>query len=566
MTAACGAVGGHAAGPDRFATCAPRPNDCNAGARRTGGTFTVALRQAPPNFNVDSTDGAVDEAVTVMNSLLPAAYITQPDGSLTLNGDLLASATLVATGPQKVVYQIAPGAVWSDGTPISADDFSYAWRTQNGRDCRACDTVSTAGYEQIGSVAGSGDGGRTVTVTFTQPYPDWQSLFGALYPAHIEGTGLNLSTQDGLRTAFEHQYTQPTWSGGPYRIGAYDRERQLDLVPNPRWYGADKPTLDRLTYRFLPDQARTLAALQAKQINAFTAQPSQDLVDVLHGLAGSGVQYEVATGPVWERLDLNVRTLALADPLLRQAIFTAIDVNQIISQTVAGYFPGVRRLYSHNLMEGAVGYQPVVQQVASDQGSGKLDAARAVLTQAGYAISNGRLAHDGVPVPALRLRYTEGNDTRLATGQLIQRELARIGITVRLVATADLAGALAGSDYDLALYAWTAEPGLGSARDMWATGGGANHTGWGDADSDALLTQVSAELDPQARATELNKQDAILTQAAVVLPLYQRPGLLALSGDYINVRVNVAGGLSYNAQQWGLAGSAVPLKPSPSAP
>jgi peptide/nickel transport system substrate-binding protein len=551
--AGCGAVGGDAAGLDRFARCAARPNDCNAGSRRPGGTFAIGLPQAPPSFNVASADGAVSEAYTVMNSLLPGAFRAQPDGSLVRDSDLLVSATMTATSPQTVVYRIAPGATWSDGTPISADDFSYAWRTQNGRDCPACAAASTVGYEQIASVTG-GAGGRTVTVTFSGPYPDWQLLFNALYPAHIEGASLNLSTKDGLRAAFDRQYRQPTWSGGPYRISRYDRERQLDLVPNPRWYGADKPSLDRITYRFLPDQARMLAALQTKQINAFTAQPSQDLVDVLDGLAGSGVRYEVAPGPVWERLDLDVRSPTLADPSLRQAIFTAIDVHEIVKRAVGGYFPAVRRLYSHNLMTGAPGYREVVKQVAPEQGSGDPAAARKILTQAGYEIAGGRLTRNGVPVPPLRLRFTAGNDTRQQIGQLIRAELAGIGISVQLDPTTDLAAVLAGYDYDLALFAWEAAATPGKAREMWAADGGSNHTGWGDRDSDALLKQVTHELDPQRMAQELNQQDVILTEAAVVLPLYQRPGLLALAGDYVNVRDNMAGYLSYNAQQWGLAG------------
>lgn len=553
----CTAIGGYAAGPDRFGTCSTLPNTCNAGARRTGGTFAVALRQAPPNFNVASTDGAVDEAYTVMNSVLPGAYTTAPDGSLVLDADLLSSATVTATNPQTVVYRIGPGAVWSDGTPISADDFGYVWKTQNGRDCPACPAASTVGYEQIASVVGS-DGGRTVTVTFGQPYPDWQTLFGALYPAHIEGAGLDLSTRDGLRAAFDRQYAQPSWSGGPYRISSYERDRQLVLVPNGRWYGADKPTLNQIVYRFLPDQARTLAALQAGQVDAFTAQPTQDLIDVLHGLAGSGVRYEIAPAPGWERLDLDVRSPPLADPVLRQAVLTAVDVNGIIQQAVRPYFPSVRRLYSHNLMVGAPGYQEILKQVAPEQGSGDAAAARTVLTQAGYSYLAGALAHNGVRVPALRLRYTAGNDAREAAAGIIQHELGAVGLTVRLEPTDDLATALAGQDYDLALYGWSWGPGLGAARDMWASDGGGNHTGWGDPDSDGLLRQVVRELDPQRRADELNQQDVILTEAAVVLPLYQRGTLLALSGDYVNVRANVAGGLSYNAQQWGLAGSAVP--------
>jgi peptide/nickel transport system substrate-binding protein len=561
--AGCGAPGGSANGPNRFARCAAQPNDCNSGDRRSGGTFTVALRQPPPSFNVVSAPGAVSGGRTVMNSLLPGAYIAQPDGLLALNTDLLTSATMTGTHPQTVVYRIAPGAVWDDATPISGDDFVYAWKTQNGKDCTACQAASTSGYERIASVMG-GTGG-TVTVTFAQPYPDWQSLFGALYPAHIEGAGLDMSTQDGLHAAFERQAQQPKWSGGPYQISSYDRDTSIELVPNPHWYGAAKPTLSRITYRFLPDQSRMLAAVQTGEVDAFTAVPSQDLVDVLKGLAGSGVRYQVAPSPAWERLDLDVRSPALADPALRQAIFAAINVNEILKQAVKGYFPAVKRLYSHNLMPGATGYQEVMTKAAPEQGSGNVTVAKDILDASGYSIQGGRLLREGELVPALRLLYTQGNDTQQQAGELIRQHLTRIGLTVDLVPTSDLATALARYEYDMALFAWSAGPELVAARQMWATDGGNNHTGWGDPDSDELLAQAAYELDPSKMADELNDQDVILTQAAVVLPLYQRPDVLVVAGEYVNVRDNVAGWLSYNAQQWGLAGTAVPLSPSPAA-
>lgn len=570
VAAGCGAPGGTASGPNPFAHCAAQPNDCNSGGRRSGGTFTVALRQAPPSFNVVSATGAVSEGRTVMNSLLPGAYIAQPDGSLALNTDLLTSATMTRTQPQTVVYRLAPGAVWDDGTPIAADDFVYAWKTQDGKDCTGCQAASTSGYERIASITGgagtgadgSGGEGGTVTVTFSQPYPDWQSLFGALYPAHIEGAGLDLSTQDGLRTAFGRQAKQPKWSGGPYRIASYNPDTSIELAPNPRWYGAVKPTLSRLTYRFLPDQSRMLVAVQAGEVDAFTATPNQNLVDVLNGLAGSGVRYEVAPSPVWERLDLDVRSPKLTDPGLRQAIFAAVDVNAILKQAVQGYFPAAKRLYSHNLMPSATGYQEVMTQAAPEQGSGNVKVAKEILDASGYTIEGGRLLRDGQPVPTLRLLYTQGNDTRQQAGELIKQQLTSIGLAVELVPTDELGTALATYKYDMALFSWWSGPELASASQLWATDGGNNHTGWGDPDSDELLSKAASELDPNKMANDLNNQDTILTQAAVVLPLYQRPDVLVMKGEYVNVRDNVAGELSYNAQQWGLAGTAVPLSPS----
>ena len=112
----------------------------------------------------------------------------------------MTSASVVKTNPQTIVYQINPKAVWSDGVPISASDFIYNWQAQSGnpkfKDVggKPFLPAATSGYSQIASVTGS-DGGKTVTVVFSKPYGDWQSLFSQatpLLPAHI-------AQKDGLR-------------------------------------------------------------------------------------------------------------------------------------------------------------------------------------------------------------------------------------------------------------------------------------------------------------------------------------------------------------------------------
>src|SRR5262249_37507328 len=147
---------------------------------------TAATPPAPPSAAGSGSPTAAGSPTTPTPSI-PPEPAASPIGTLTLNSDLLVSAKLTRTRPQTVVYQLAPEAAWDDGTPIAADDFVYAWRTQTG----------AAGYDRIASVQGSA-GGRTVTVTFRVPYADWQGLFPALYPAHIESAGLDMSTQDGV--------------------------------------------------------------------------------------------------------------------------------------------------------------------------------------------------------------------------------------------------------------------------------------------------------------------------------------------------------------------------------
>ena len=108
-----------------------------------------------------------------------------------VNTDLLESVEATATSPLTIQYVINPKAVWSDGVPVTADDFIYAWKSQRGDgvdvDGQPDQVASTLGYRDVASVTGS-HGGRTVTVVFARPYADWRIMFNHMVPAHIART------------------------------------------------------------------------------------------------------------------------------------------------------------------------------------------------------------------------------------------------------------------------------------------------------------------------------------------------------------------------------------------
>src|SRR6266545_1353255 len=214
-----------------LADCTKNPNGCNSGATKKGGSFTYVIEKDVEIWNINDTNA----------------------------------------NPQTFVYKIRPNSVWNDGTPINVDDFVYAWKTQNGRDCpppppsddsgtKGCSVKNTAGWDRIKSIKGS-DGGKTITVAFTKPYADWQNLFGAgygLWPAHLaKQVGGGLDSVAGLAKAWQaFNKTPPKFSGGPYIMQNWQKGNAATLVPNPRWYGKARPTLDKLIFRVISDAAQ----------------------------------------------------------------------------------------------------------------------------------------------------------------------------------------------------------------------------------------------------------------------------------------------------------------------
>ena len=78
----------------------------------------------------------------------------------------------------KITYDIAPEAVWEDGSPITVADFKATFdATMN-----TPGSLSTSGYDQITTIeAGSSD--KQVVVTLKSVYAPWRGLFGGLIKA-----------------------------------------------------------------------------------------------------------------------------------------------------------------------------------------------------------------------------------------------------------------------------------------------------------------------------------------------------------------------------------------------
>jgi peptide/nickel transport system substrate-binding protein len=548
-----------------FADCATNPLECNTGPTQPGGTITYLYDQDIATWNLTNADGNHYPTAQMLAGIVPSTGYGGPDVQAYPNLDLLAEPPrMTDDDPQTMVYTIRPEAVWSDGTPISADDFIYIWKTHNLRDCPQCEIFSETGYDIMESVVGSDDG-KTVTVTLEEgrTYADWLANFGALYPAHIAAESAGVDSFEELDTPEEFlasyvafTETQPTWSGGPYMIESYEEGQQLVVVPNQSWYGNVKPSLDKIVYKIVTDQSSVVPALRNGELDAGDPQPNLDIVTQLQDLPGFYVNLQA--GASWEHIDFNLDSPLLKDPALREAIFRAVDVQAIIDRTVGTYYPDAKPLYNHNFLPGTTHYTDVVTSTGA--GAGDIDAAKEVLTDAGYqGVGTELTTPDGDPV-TLRFVHTENNVNRQTTAELVQHDLAELGIGVEIIPTASLGRSLVSGDYDIIVFAWVGSPFvIGGADQIWGKGSGSNYGNWVNDEADALIKEAqSVALGDLAAASELlNQANEIMAEDYYVLPLFQRASLQICRDTIANLRPNTtSSGPGYNVQEWGLRSTA----------
>jgi peptide/nickel transport system substrate-binding protein len=561
VLAACGGGGGNdddASEGGIYQDCKASPNTCNAvpaAQLQQGGTLTFAIEKNLPNWNQNSSEGNVFETGMAVKTFLPWTFTTTPDLKQVLNENLLVSAEQTSTSPQTIVYEIRPEAVWNDGTPITADDFVFQWKTMNGKDCPGCNAAQNSGYNQVQSVTGS-NGGKTVTVVFATPYADWKNLFASgtpLYPAHIAAQQGDLNTPEGLAAAFTwFGANVPTYSGGPYQIQNWQDNVALTLVPNAKWYGKTKPPLEQLILRVITEASQEPIALQNNEVQVVYPQPQVDMVQQVQNIPG--VSQFQGLGLTWEHLDLNLRNEFLADEPLRDAIFAATNVQAIIDSTVGQFNKDVTPLKSHMFVPGIEGYE---DYLPAEQGSGDVERARQILTEAGYTnIGEGQqlTTKDGKAVPSFRIRYTVGNAIRQTTAELIQAQLRPLGINLDIVPTDDLGETTDSGDFDMIVFAWVQTPAsFSNAEQTWNSTSSQNFGEYKNPEVDRLMHEAATSTDLAKARDLLNQAGGILAEDAYVLPLYQKPTIIAAQDNVANARNNSSlDGPTYNVEEWGL--------------
>ena len=541
----------------------------NGGSESQGGRVIYGeSTDWPENLFQSISAGNATSTQTIMGRVMPGAFNVKPDFSVAFDENLLTEEPSLSTdgGTQVNTYKISDDAVWSDGTPITADDFIYTWNAQRSADPAdgGCEGVlSTNGYANIANVEGSDDG-KTVTVTYAEPYADWQALFAPLYPAHIMADPDPAAQCTKLTTGWPIADGLPSdISGGPWQL----LKKNIDvggqvvvLTPNPKWWG-DKPKLDQLVIQGIGNDPTTaVQGLQNQELGVIYPQPQLDLVDQIEGLKPN-VTSNITFGLSFEHLDFNTQDKHLADVNVRKALAMALDRQEIVDQTVGQFSSDAQvldnRLYVNNQPE----YKDNAPEDFKQQNT---DKAKQLLEQSGYTLGgDGIYTHPQRGRLTIQIDTTANNPLRQQTIEVMIPQLKEAGIEATFNANPDIfAGAdkptsLEAGGFQAALFAWVSTPFVSSNQSIYyspANGLGQNYSRVGTPEIDDLLAKMVSEPDPTKAADLANQVDVALWDQMGTLPLYQKPTFIAFQSSIQNVEDNSSQtGPLWNSEKWALA-------------
>ncbi|MGD9531438.1 MAG: hypothetical protein AB7V44_32245, partial [Pseudonocardia sp.] len=142
---------------------------------RDGGTYTTAIGEINPQFNVLQGDSTADtRTLWRWSNAMPITFTAK--GDPVVNPDYLVSATdETVDGNTRITYTINPAATFNDATPMDWRIFENQARILSGKD-PAYIVGSSDGYDRIASVTRGADD-RQAIVTFAGINLWWPGLF-----------------------------------------------------------------------------------------------------------------------------------------------------------------------------------------------------------------------------------------------------------------------------------------------------------------------------------------------------------------------------------------------------
>lgn len=537
-------------------------NDDEGGSER-GGELVWAVSSGWSAWNQNTGTGnasATNIATAAMNPVGQVGFDWDPEGNVFYDEAIFeGEPQLINEAPMRVQVTLKEGAQWSDEAPVRLEDFIFQWYSTSGDPAHANQEkalpAGTAGAN-IASIEEPEPGVIVFTFKEGTTDPEWPFTGGVYLPSHVaEANGFaTWATDPEVMGDAVNYFNDELWTVvvGAYRPTEWAVGEYVMYEPNPNYQGATPASYDKLTMRVIEGIEAQVTELRQGTIagcwpNDFSLEQMQPLDEQPE------LQYESYAGGTWSHFDINVNNSFLQDVALRQAVFTTIDIEEIKSRA----FPGTEApwLGNHFFSEASPYYQDFTGP--ANYGQGDIEAARTILTGAGYTWNGeDKLVSPGGDQVLFNFRFASSNEIRKLTGEIIQAQLVELGIDLELKGFGDdeLSTTLSEGDFDMVVFSWVSNPSFSTAPDQYfSTESDSNHGSFDDPVINELLPQVRATLDLDVAADIANQISAQAVAQAYTLPLYNSPMAIFWNTDMVEgVEVNGASQASslWNVREW----------------
>jgi len=469
-----------------------------------GGTFIVAIDPEPAQLENTFHNQYANAAVSanIFDGLLTYDAGQRPQPGL-------ATSWSVSPDGLTITFKLRQGVRWHDGVEFNSADVRYSalevWKKVHPR------------------------GRVTFAPLLEVETPDpYTAVFHLERPAPVIISSLNTSEAQIIP---EHLYegtdvrTNPVNARpvgtGPFKFVNWKKGQYIELERNPDYWDKDRPYLDRVIFRNIPDAAARAAALETGEVDyvPYAGVPFSDVARLRQNpdlvFEPRGYSYNAQIYFV----ECNLRRPYLSDVRVREAIAYAIDKR------------GLVKTVWYDVSQPADGPIPptLTRYYTRDKPDYPFDPAKAeaLLDEAGYP----RGAH-GMRF-SITLDLSPSADAFVAAGDYIRQNLKRIGIDVRPINSDGptyLRKVYTNYDFDLTLQGYSAllDPEIGLTRIFWSKGVSpgvpyVNASGYANPATDKIIEAYQRELDGEKRVALFHDFQRVVMADLPLIPIMDAP-------------------------------------------
>ncbi len=537
-------------------------------------TINVCLASEPASLD-PALNSAVDGA-TLINHLFSglAKWGLDASGNLELQPDCaeeLVEGVTNEDGTVTYTYTLRDGLTWSDGQPVTANDFVFAWNR-----AIAPETAADYGY-MFEVVDGYADGklnvnavdDKTLEVTLANTVAYWDELLA--FPTYMP------VREDVV--ANEAWATDPSTyvCNGAYTMTSWDHNSLITLTKNENFYDADKITMNEINFYLSDDANNQLANFENGDWQMIDDVPTNEIANLKETYPDEFVTAgQLGTYYVCWNINENIlpssSTLTGADKAaaeneIRNALALLIDRNYIVNDVAqGGQVPassfvamGLTDADGSQFYENAggnsfAGYYDVSEDAYEANWSAALETLKKY-----YTFDEATQQFTDFPTLTYLYNTSEGHK---AIAEAIQATFAGIGITMNLENQewATFLDTRKAGNYSIARNGWLGDYNDPiSFLDMWTTQSGNNDVQFGKGDNasvqayslditdlgyetkvengtwaetyDVLISDIKTCTDPNTRYELMHRAEDLLMSTGCICPIYFYTDLYMISSN-----------------------------------
>lgn len=409
-------------------------------------------------------------------------------------------------------FYLRQDAFWSNGDPVTADDFIYSYRRMlspqfPGEYSKMLSVIEFADDYKYGRILDFDQVGltaideKTLQIRLVGPTPYFLSMLKhySWYPVHRPTIEAH-----GGPTDLSGFWTRPgNYVGnGPFILEEWKPNQYIRLVRNPQYWDYDNVRLNEIYFFPIEDDNTEMRMFNSGLLHMTGTVPTND-IPRLRAERPDLINIDPYLGTYFYRL--NVTREPLDNPLVRKALAHAVDRRKIVEKVaLGGQLPAVSYV-----PPGFAGYS-FPKTVEYDP-----ERARALLAEAGYP--------DGEGFPQLYLLFntSEGHKKIAEAIVAMWNEVLGINLQLENKEWKVYLDAQSHLDYDISRSGW-----IGDYMDpvtfleMFTSGNGNNDTGWSNLAYDEKIQQAFRSQTEEEHFDILRSAESILLEELPIVPIY----------------------------------------------